>query len=263
MKRNSQNRFAQAKEAFLDRTDPERFVRMECNIPLLEKLHKLQDEKFKIALLKGEPGAGKSMLLKRFEQEAPQNTLFFFRPFFSIEAFEKELKRHLNIDEGTSLMQGLQTLKPYSVFVVLDEAQMYGQDFLEYIRILSDTEKIKFLLSLHTIDRENPLAQQHFTTRIFSDLHLIPPTATDLYLYIQKRLFMMELSDLGQAFKSKHAKFIHRYTKGNLRQTNKFLYTLFDILDYFERHNPSKIKTNPISKKFLEMSAMQLGYIDA
>ncbi len=253
--------FGQAKEAFLDRIDPEQFIRLECNIPLLEKLHDLKEAQFKIALLRGEPGIGKTMLLSKFAQES--DVLFFHTPFFKIEEFEQALKDALRLPQEIPLVKGLESLEPYTKMVILDEAQLYEKNFLEYIRILSDSEKLKFLLSFHTIDQENPLAQQHFQSRIFTTLSLFPPLVSELHIYIQKRLFMIGLSELSQNFSLKETKFIYSFTKGNFRQTNKFLYTLFDILEYFEKNYPTKVDTTKVTKKYLQMCAIYMGYIDA
>jgi len=56
---------------------------------------------------------------------------------------------------------------------------------------------------------------------------------------------------------------IYKFTKGNFRETNKFMYTMFDIYHYYDLNQPSKINYNKISKKIIEMTAIKLGYIDA
>jgi hypothetical protein len=55
--------------------------------------------------------------------------------------------------------------------------------------------------------------------------------------------------------------YIHSHTKGNFRETNKYLYTIFDIYEYYDEIEPHKLSKKRFSKKILEMAAIRLGYI--
>ena len=134
---------------------------------------------------------------------------------------------------------------------------------MEKIRILSDTRKIKFVITLHKTEEEDLIAKGHFKTRIWESIELTPPTSNELEIYIKKKLLEKNLFNIANQINKKITKFIYRYTKGNYRETNKFLFNLFEIYEFYEKNRPSKIDYSKISTKFLEMTAIKLGYINA
>ena len=134
---------------------------------------------------------------------------------------------------------------------------------MEKIRILSDTRKIKFVITLHKTEEEDLIAKGHFKTRIWESIELTPPSLNELEIYIQKKLLGKNLFNLASQINKKNTKFIYKFTNGNYRETNKFMFNLFEIYEYYEKNRPSKINYSKISKKFLEMAAIKLGYINA
>jgi hypothetical protein len=64
-------------------------------------------------------------------------------------------------------------------------------------------------------------------------------------------------------FQNKNINLIYKITNGNYRDTNKLLYTLFDIYAWYEQNNPAKISLNQVSNKIIEMSAIHTGLLDA
>ena len=68
--------------------------------------------------------------------------------------------------------------------------------------------------------------------------------------------------DTASMFHDKSVKLIHKLTKGNYRDTNKLLYTLFDIYSWYDENNKSKINKNVVSSKIIEMSAIHTGLIN-
>ncbi|MRI58053.1 MAG: hypothetical protein C6H99_00935 [Epsilonproteobacteria bacterium] len=256
--------FFEAKKAFEDSVDPGLFVPFESNLEYLEHLDSLLSNDFKIALLIGEPGVGKSMTLAKFFHDHDKGGLYLFdRPFFTKKALENSLKKILHIPHSNSLLKSLTKIKGDPVTVILDEAQFYDEKFLEHIRILADTKKIRFILSLHQLDGESVLAKRHFQTRIFTTIEVSLAQKEEIYTYIQKKLLQERLPNIATLFTKRSVKYIYKFTRGNLRDTNKFLYTLFDILHYFESRYPSQTTHKRIKKRFLEMTAIELGYIDA
>ncbi|NPA63802.1 MAG: AAA family ATPase, partial [Epsilonproteobacteria bacterium] len=145
--------------------------------------------------------------------------------------------------------------------IVLDEAQLYEREFLEYIRLLADSGKLRFVLSMHQNSNEELRAKEHFETRIFDSIKIERPPKQEFLTYIQKRLLAGGAAELAHSFGRRQADAIYDFCKGNFRRANQFLYTLFDILEYYEQHRPSLIK-EPVPQMFVEMSAIYLGYID-
>mgnify|MGYP007098397697 FL=1 len=54
---------------------------------------------------------------------------------------------------------------------------------------------------------------------------------------------------------------IHKYTKGNYRECNKLLFTIFEICEYYDKNEPSKVNYAKLSCRIIEMAALKLGYI--
>ncbi len=252
----SRSIYTLAKEAFLENSG---FITFESNLAYLQELHELMQKPFKLALLYGPPGVGKTFLLRHFMQESEHKNIHLFHTPIS---FEKYFKQTLGIENEKDLLDTISSLQERHIFL-LDEAQLYSEEQLEILRMLSDTQKISFLLSLHRNKEEELLAKEHFKTRIFKEIKMQEPKLAEFGIYIQKRLLGAGLSDLAKSFDKKRVKFIYRLTRGNFRQTNKFLYNLFDILEYYDTHHPTKVDRKKIQKKFLEMSALFMGFIDA
>ncbi len=251
--------YHRAKEVFVESQDPNRFVTFESNIQYLKALEELIEKPFSLALLYGPPGVGKTMLINRFVKENEKSNLhMFLRPFLSLEECQVQLAKTI----------GCETKELFSSngqrdIIILDEAQLYPKEMLEFLRMLSDTKRFGIILSLHKNEKEEILAKEHFLTRLFTEIEMKPPTTNEFMIYIQKKLIQAELTDLAKRFDKGVCRYIYKFTKGNLRETNKYLYTLFDILEYFDINQPTKINRDKIEKKYLEMCAIHMRYINA
>jgi hypothetical protein len=149
--------------------------------------------------------------------------------------------------------------------VLLDEAQLYSDNLMEKIRLISDTRTVKFVITLHKTEKEDLIAKEHFQTRIWETIELENSSVTELKIYIQKKLMKANCFDTANMFTNKTINKIYKFTNGNYRDTNKLLYTLFDIyLAYEENHKLSSIGgTNQISTKLIEMAAIHTGLVNA
>ena len=74
--------------------------------------------------------------------------------------------------------------------------------------------------------------------------------------------FKKNLFEVANSIKAKDMKVIHQFTKGNYRECNKLLFTIFEICEYYDENEPSKVNYTHVSKKILEMAALKLGYIN-
>jgi hypothetical protein len=148
--------------------------------------------------------------------------------------------------------------------VLLDEAQLYSENLMEKIRLISDTRTMKFVITLHKTEKEDLIAKEHFQTRIWESIELENASHVELKIYIQKKLMKINCFDTANLFTHKAMNKIYSLTQGNYRDTNKLLYTIFDIYASYESlQQLSKVNTNFLSNKIIEMAAIHTGLVDA
>lgn len=264
--------FNRARDAFIDTMDDTLFIKLDKSIELYEDLKLSVQKPLKMVLVYGEPGTGKSMLLNRLynDLEEQKGSLFYPIPMLDEDIFFSTIAKDIfydksnnitNFSELTILLQN-STFKQVPI-IILDEAQLYSQTIMEKIRLLSDTRKIKFIIALHKTEKEDLVAKEHFQTRIWKSIVLKNSTKEDLKVYIQKKLLNADMFQVSNMFDLKAIKLIYKFTDGNLRDTNKLLYSLFGIYEYYEEHKPSSVNSLTIKHKYIEMAAIDVGFINA
>lgn len=134
---------------------------------------------------------------------------------------------------------------------------------MEKIRLLSDTRKIKFVIALHKTETEDLIAKEHFQTRIWESIELKNASLAEIKIYIQKKLMKANCFDTANMFHNNSIKLIYNLTSGNYRDTNKLLYSVFEIYDHYYNQDMSKISMDKVSNKIIEMSAIHTGLVDA
>ncbi|WP_456457549.1 AAA family ATPase [Nitratifractor sp.] len=265
-------RYTDAKEAFVDEVKTDEYIELEgSRRAFLQLTHSLR-KSTKMVLIYGKPGTGKTLLLHRLYEkyheqmeihllDIPSGTRQeFYRKLFRIFT-RKEMPSKTKVDFETFVAFARSIKGKRNIVVLLDEAQMYPKEMLEEIRVLSDTGSIKFVITLHKTEDEDLVAKKHFQSRIWETIELRNTTPLELNAYIHKRLLQHGHNELASLFKDRHIRLIHRWTEGNFRECNKLLYTLFEIYEYYDKHDPQKIDYNKISIKYLEMAAIKTGFV--
>jgi hypothetical protein len=107
------------------------------------------------------------------------------------------------------------------------------------------------------------LAKDYFQTRIWETIEIDNASQNEIKTYIEKKLLFHNRFEYLNLFKDKHYKLIAKITGGNLRTINKLMYKLFEILEYYDIHKPSLIKTNALHVKYIEMAGISLGMLHA
>ncbi|EQB40650.1 ATPase AAA [Sulfurimonas hongkongensis] len=268
------NIFESSKSVFLDSVNAKDYVQLDRVSTIYQSLKDSVKKPLKMILLFGKPGTGKSMFLNKLYHDLStlQKVVIYQTPILDENEFVKSLAQdlfnvkyqgELNFTQFMSIVKENSNDKPEVPLVLLDEAQLYPSVLMEKIRLLSDTRSVKFVITLHKTQKEDLIAKEHFKTRIWETIELENASNKELKIYIQKKLMKANYFDSANMFNKTNVNLVHKLTKGNYRETNKLLYTLFDIYSWYMQNSPSSIKTNEISKKIIEMAAIHTGIIDA
>ena len=266
--------YEDSRDVFLDTVNAKDYVQLDRVSNIYQSLKDSIAKPLKMVLLYGKPGTGKSMFLSKLYQTllSSQKVCLYKTPILDESEFFKTLAQdlysmtysgELNFTQFMKIVENQNINEDVMPLIMLDEAQLYSSSLMEKIRLLSDTRKVKFLIALHKTEKEDLIAKEHFQTRIWESIRLENASAYELKIYIQKKLMKANCIDTASMFSQKSITLIHKLTDGNYRDTNKLIYTLFDIYVYYINNKPNKIKGNEISPSIIEMSAIHTGLINA
>jgi len=266
------SRYEAAKNVFVDSIDIDDYIELSSSVTAYKQLEHSMEKPLKMILLFGRPGTGKSILLNRlqeklkhqkeihyFDTPATNEKEFFHKLFKVLTKQNLPPNTEVNFSALVNFCKNLRGKR--EILILLDEAQMYGTDMMEKIRLISDSRAVKFVVSLHKTDDEDLIAKEHFQSRIWEVIELKNATQSDQTAYIHKKLLKKNLFEIANSIKEKDMKLIHTFTKGNFRECNKLIFTIFEICEYYDKNEPSKINYEHIPQRIIEMAALKLGYI--
>jgi replication-associated recombination protein RarA len=268
-----ESRYTAAKNVFIDSIDVDDYINLESSMKAYDQLFQSIEKELKMILLFGRPGTGKSILLNRlYHRNKYQKDLHYFAtPITNEKEFLSKLFKIITKkDLPQNTLVNFSTLVDYcrsirgerEIIILLDEAQMYSKDTMEMIRLLADTRTIKFVVSLHKTEDEDLIAKEHFQSRIWEVIELHNGSLDDIQTYVHKKLLKKNFFELANMIKKRHIKMIYRLTKGNYREANKLLFTIFELYEHYDNNDKSKIDYSKFSTKILEMAGIKLRYID-
>lgn len=266
------NNFAEIKNIFVD-GEVFDYVNLDKSAQAYEKLVQTLDKPLKLILFFGKPGTGKTFLLQKIynDYKSIKNIVFFPRPFFDEQTFLKALYKAVfkdipptfsGYDEFLSIANEKFIDAKTSVTVLMDEAQLYPEELIEKIRLMADSRRFKFLFTVHKTEKEDVLVKDYFKTRIWETIELHNSSLNEVRTYIEKKMLFHNKFDSLSLFKDTHYRMLIKLTDGNLRNLNKLMYKMFEILEYYEKYKPSTVR-GPLKTKHIEMAAIEVGIIHA
>jgi len=192
---------------------------------------KILNSKSNLIFLIGVAGSGKTFLIDFLKNEID---FIFLQGLITKEDIDKAIEENK--------------------LIVIDEAQLLDISLIEYIRILSDTKKHRFLLSMHLLEAKDILEKEHFKSRSIDIIELKPISKEEMVQYLNIKLIK---SNANHLFTKKEFNRIYQYTQGNFRYIKKFVKTLFELLEIAHQNN--LVKYNKINSCLITMSAIHLG----
>ena len=239
------NNYTEIKNIFVEGSDKvDDFVNLDKSTLAYHKILNALQKPLKLILFYGKPGCGKTFLLHKIRGDLVKKAVVVFmpQPFFDEAEFFHE------------------------IFV-----QIFGRtpkqpvkNYENFMRIYKEISRLfRFLFTVHKTDEEDTLAKDYFKTRIWESIELPNSTLSELRLYIEKKLVFHDFHPYFMMYSEDNFNLLFHLTDGNLRNLNKLLYKMYEILEYYETNRPTEIGSSCINSKIIEMAAISAGLINA
>ena len=274
---SNENIYTHIKDVFIDEDEGLNFVNIDNSISCYNKIVLALKKPLKLILFYGKPGSGKTFLLNKIANDLKEDKslIFFPHPFFSEATFIEALCEQIYGKKLEDINNFESFIKFYSkdfsskdeilknqMTVILDEAQLYPTELIEKIRLMADTRMFKFLFTIHKTENEDILAKDYFQTRIWESIELSSADVNEIIIYLQRKLSQKKY-DKYLKFEKKDYECAYSFCCGNLRTLNKIMYKFYEICEYYEQYQPSKLCGDKANTMILTMAALDAGLIDA
>lgn len=263
----SEKEYAKARTLFEDSNSNNYYVLLSRTNQAYSRIENAFNNPFKILLLTGAPGTGKSYVLRRFYNDHLSEYNMFLYPSATFgnealfEIHKKTFGAKLMVKDMEAVLEVFRSKVQAPIYILLDEAQLYTEERLEWIRMLSNEGIFRFVVVVHRVGQEDLLAKEHFKTRTFEVVEFSPIDRTEISRFIETKLLLGDLSKLADRFSRRNYECIYALTHGNLRDLNRVMHRTFDLLDYIEQTKPANLPAK-MTNKILEMAALELGMVN-
>ena len=176
-------------------------------------IKEIETAKENMIFLIGEPGSGKTFLLRYIKNEYPDNYVLIDNPLFYKDKLFELIKKTQNIGEKV---------------ILLDEAQLYDSNMLEHLRIFADKGN-KLIFAMHKKESKKILSLPQFKSRYTKILEMYPLDYKSFENYVYTLLMRYGLMSI---IDKKVLKKVFKYSKGNFRLSKKILFTMLKLLQY-------------------------------
>jgi len=242
------SKWLEAADRFEERQESNDYFEMQSALEAIAKIEKLLQSSFRqLIFLTGEPGSGKTFLLKLLctRWSDRRHIIFLETPFMTPANLLHQLIRQKgSIPETQEIeqlrLQATELYKGTDHLILIDEAQLLSTEMREFIRMLSDTKEFWFLLAMHRSEGEAILRSPHFRSRPHRIIELFELTPVECKNYLHRELMKIDYSEIMDEFSPKLIAEAHRISGGNFRNFKKLFYHLFHLLHYTHIHKKTK-----------------------
>ncbi len=247
--------------AFEDKDDNGYFVSLYGTGLNYEKLTRSLDTDYKIILISGSSGTGKTFLLSKFHRDFKDSyPIFIYKNNdFTLDSLVQicsyltnETYPEYDVQAALAKLQELNK----SITIILDEAHLYPKAIMESVRVLSNEKFLKFIVAISKIEENSIFEDEQFESRVYEKIHLVKLEPDEVKHFVEEKLLLVDSSDYFARFDKKSLKLISKLTNGNIRSLNRLLNRVFTLLgnNISDSLNIDSKKIN----KYIEMAAIDL-----
>lgn len=242
------SRWLEAAERFEERPENNDYFEMQSSLGAIEKIRSItQTLSPQLIFLIGEPGSGKSFLLRHLSSiwASERDLMLIETPFLSPMEFLRKLLKHRGIDYAGDDIEGMRqaAIDAYTHsnhLIMIDEAQLLSPEMKEFIRILSDTKAFWFVIAMHRHESEAILRSPHFKSRPHRIIELFSLSQQEAKSYLHQEVNRGGFPELVEELTPLLITQAYRISEGNFRNFKKIFHHLFHLLHYTNTHNKSR-----------------------
>lgn len=229
------------------------------------KLVETLSENYKMIVVAGPPGTGKTYTLWRFhnEQKDKYNLYFYKTPTFDLTSLAKiyaDLSQQtISEPTHTELIMALKDLGK-DITIILDEAQLYSDEQMEFVRILSDESFFRVMLCINENKKKSIISTKQFETRVYKYINFASLEKKEVRHFVEEKLLLADASNYFLKFSPKTFRIIMSFTLGNIRDLNRILNRAFVLLSS-NINDSLNVDTKQLNK-YIEMAAIDLELVD-